>query len=299
MSNPKVYPQCPACRSAAISKVFLCKDHTVSKEVFEIWQCSACTLRFTQNAPNERKIAPYYQSADYISHSDTKKGLINQLYHRVRNYTLKGKRNLVQSATGKKEGVLLDTGAGTGAFAHTMQQAGWSVTGLEPDDSARQCAFQQYQMEFKTTGELLLLPAGSYDAITLWHVLEHVHDLHGYLASFQRILKPTGKLFIAVPNYSSYDADVYGDGWAAYDVPRHLYHFSPRSMELLMKEHGFTITEMRPMWFDSFYVSMLSEKYRGKHGYLLRAFWNGLATDIKTIFNKKACSSLIYIVERA
>ena len=152
---------------------------------------------------------------------------------------------------------------------------------------------------FEVPAKLILLSAGSFDVITLWHVLEHVHDLHGYLASFHRLLKHDGVLVIAVPNYTSYDAKVYKDVWAAYDVPRHLYHFSPKSMEILLKTHGFKLEQIKPMWFDSFYVSMLSEKYKNGNGNIIKAFYHGLVTDVKTLFNKKACSSVIYIVKKA
>ena len=298
MSEIITYNQCPVCRSVAISKVFSCKDHTVSGEVFDVWKCTSCTLRFTQNVPDTAHIAPYYQSADYVSHSDTKKGVVNRAYHLVRTYTLLNKRSLVQEVTGKKSGTLLDVGAGTGAFAHTMQKAGWSVTGLEPDETARANAAANYQITLDTNEKLPTLSSNSYDAITMWHVLEHVHDLHGYLNQFNRILKTDGTLLIAVPNYTSYDAGKYDNCWAAYDVPRHLYHFSPKSMEVLLNSHGFVLQQIKPMWFDSFYVSMLSEKQRRNQGNILRAFWNGLVSNLKTLKDGKCCSSLIYIISK-
>ena len=299
MSDLIIYKQCPACKSAAISKVFTCKDHTVTQQVFEVWKCSSCTLRFTQSVPDASHIAPYYQSADYVSHSDTKKGLVNRVYHLVRNYTLGVKRTLIKKVTGKPTGALLDIGAGTGAFAHTMQKAGWQVTGLEPDEIARANALSNYQLSLDTLEKLPSLPSSSYDVITMWHVLEHVHDLHGYLRIMHNILKADATLVIAVPNYTSYDATVYDNCWAAYDVPRHLYHFSPKSMEVLLQAHGFRLEQMKPMWFDSFYVSMLSEKYRGNHGNIFRAFWNGLISNIKTMSDTKCCSSVIYIIKKS
>ena len=300
MSEIITYLQCPACKSAAINKVFSCKDHTVSNEAFEIWQCTNCTLRFTQNVPNEQAIGPYYQSSEYVSHSDTKKGIINRLYHAVRNHTLKGKRALLDGlVVGGSAPSLLDAGAGTGAFAHIMDKHGWAVAGIEPDESARKTAKENYDLDLLTPENLTLLPTQSFDAVTLWHVLEHVHDLHNYLDSFHRILKEDGTLIIAVPNYCSYDAQLYGNSWAAYDVPRHLYHFSPKSMETLLRNHGFVVSERKPMWFDSFYVSMLSEKHRAKHGSLIRAFWNGLVSNAKALSDINKCSSLIYIAQKS
>jgi len=286
------------CGSNAITKVFKCKDHTVSKEEFEIWECSNCTFRFTQNVPDEANISTYYQSAEYVSHSDTKQGFINRLYHIVRNHTLKSKQRLVQKVTKLKSGSVLDVGAGTGAFAHTMLQAGWKVTGLEPDATARANALLNYVLKLNELSVLHQLETNSFDAITMWHVLEHVHDLHGYLQTYLRILKSDGRLIIAVPNYTSYDAAVYKNYWAAYDVPRHLYHFSPASMQVLLQQKGFLLEAVKPMWFDSFYVSMLSEKYRNGKGDLLKAIWVGLVSNLKAVLHVGKCSSVIYIIRK-
>lgn len=292
------YKQCPACHSASIYPALSAKDHTVSQEIFEIWHCEECTLRFTQNVPSAADIGPYYQSPEYISHSDTQKGLINNLYHRVRNHTLKQKVALLQKTTGRQTGNLLDVGAGTGAFAAAMQQAGWRVTGLEPDDTARQNALNKYSLQLLAPDELYHLPAANYDAVTLWHVLEHVHDLHGYLERFYELIKPGGRLVIAVPNYTSADAKVYKGFWAGYDVPRHLYHFSPKSMEMLGRAKGFSLLGTEPMWFDSFYVSMLSEKYRTGTGNLAGAVWNGFISNLRALRDTSRCSSLIYLFAR-
>ncbi|CAA9509448.1 MAG: SAM-dependent methyltransferases [uncultured Segetibacter sp.] len=292
------YDHCLCCGSAAISKVFDCIDYTVSNEYFEIWKCNTCTFRFTQNAPGEANISTYYQSAEYISHSNTKHGLVNRLYHYVRSFTLTTKLNLIEEVTGLKHGVLLDVGAGTGAFAFTMQQAGWNVTGLEPDETARTNGFNNYELQLEELSNLHHLPDDTFDAITLWHVLEHVHDLHGYLEKFLKILKPVGRLVIAVPNFTSYDANIYRQYWAAYDVPRHLYHFSPKSIKILLEKKGFAVEAFKPMWFDSFYVSMLSEKYRHGKNSFINAVWVGLLSNIKALFNTQRCSSVIYVVRK-
>jgi len=292
------YNKCLCCGSAAINKVLDCKDYTVSQELFEVWACTACTFRFTQNVPVEADIHRYYQSSDYISHSNTKAGLINKLYHYVRNITLKTKQQLLVKATGLKQGVLLDIGAGTGAFAYTMQQAGWQVTGLEPDDTARANAQKDYDLQLQDLSNLHRLENNTFDVITLWHVLEHVHELHQYLEKFYTLLKSDGRLIVAVPNYTSHDASVYKKYWAAYDVPRHLYHFSPKSIEILLKEKSFAVEVIKPMWFDSFYVSMLSEKYKNGKNNLPGALWTGLVSNIKTVLNTKKCSSIIYVIKK-
>jgi 2-polyprenyl-3-methyl-5-hydroxy-6-metoxy-1,4-benzoquinol methylase len=256
------YNNCPVCESSNIQKVLTAIDQTVTKEAFDIWECSVCTLRFTQNVPDENSIAPYYQSADYISHSETKQGVVNRLYHTVRDFTLQQKFKLVRSFTKKEKGNILDIGAGTGAFLQVMRSHGWVIKGLEPDETARKNAKQIHNILLEPLKNLALLPAKAFDAISLWHVLEHVHQLKEYFVLFQQLLSDNGVLFIAVPNYTSTDATLYGRDWAAYDVPRHLYHFSPKSMEVLTKKYGFRIEKMKPMWFDSFYVSMLSEQHQ-------------------------------------
>ena len=295
MAELITYTNCPSCGSASVFAALSAKDYTVTGELFEIWHCDDCSGRFTQNIPVLSEIGKYYQSANYVSHSDTSKGLINRLYHIVRNYTLGSKRKLIQKITGKEKGSLLDVGAGTGAFSNAMQQAGWQVTALEPDDTARKNAAAKYGLQLQSSDNLFSLEANQFDAITMWHVLEHVHDLHGYLEKYHSVLKPGGRLVIAVPNYTSYDAKAYGEFWAAYDVPRHLYHFSPKSMKILGRSKGFTLVDTKPMWFDSFYVSMLSEQYKNGSGNLIGAVWNGLVSNFVTLRDKNRCSSVIYV----
>ena len=288
--------ECPACGSRAIREVFVAEDYTVSHERFAVWHCSACTLRFTQDAPDAEAIGPYYASEEYISHSNTSEGLINTLYQRVRAITLSQKLALVRRVSGLRSGSLLDVGCGTGEFAHTMAEAGWAVRGLEPDAGARAFAKTQYGLEVDDTSELFEL-GNPYDVVTLWHVLEHVHELHPYLERLVRLIGRTGTLLVAVPNYTSPDAERYGANWAAYDVPRHLYHFSPASMQRLLGQHGLTVAETLPMPFDGFYVSMLSEKYRGggKADELLGGVRRGLETLAAGAKAATRSSSVIYV----
>ena len=291
-----VYSACPCCNGVDISKVLSAADHTVSNETFEIWQCNVCTARFTQNVPDKNEIEKYYKSENYISHSDTKQGFINSLYHFVRKRTLNGKRKLVEKYTKLSIGKILDIGAGTGAFLQVMQKSEWEVTGLEPDETARENAKKLYGLSLQPSEELFNLKAETFDAITLWHVLEHVHELHEYMDQLKKLLKLTGCLFIAIPNYACYDEKIYKEFWAGYDVPRHLYHFSPTSITQLLLQHGLQLKEIKPMWYDSFYISMLSEKYKTGKNNFLNACWNGYVSNWKALFNKERCSSIIYIV---
>ena len=298
MASIITYQQCPCCGSNNIKPLLVAKDYTVSNQSFDIWHCHNCTLRFTQNVPDEESIGGYYQSTNYVSHSDTQEGLINKLYHKVRKKTLIQKSELIIDACKTANGVLLDVGSGTGAFAQTMIEAGWKVTGLEPDDTARTVALNKFGLQLDDPKTLFDLTENTFDAITMWHVLEHVHNLHGYLEQYQKILKPEGKLVIAVPNYTSSDATSYQEYWAAYDVPRHLYHFSPESMTKLAALKGFKIEAYNPMWYDSFYVSMLSEQYKNGKGNLPKAVINGLLSNLKASKDNKLCSSVIYVMAK-
>lgn len=297
--NGKVhYTRCPVCASTDIARLFTAKDYTVSGEEFEIFQCTSCSLRFTQDPPDAASIGRYYKSEEYISHTDTSKGLVNKLYRLVRKKALKQKRRLVEKVTGVKKANLLDAGSGTGSFAAEMKNAGWQVTGLEPDADARRVAEKVNGIKLLHADELFNLSPGSFDAITLWHVLEHVHALSSYLKQFKILLKENGKLIIAVPNYNSLDATVYKQYWAGYDTPRHLYHFSPLSMKKLMDNENLKVMGIKPMWYDSFYVSFLSSKYKTGKINWPAALWTGLRSNINAIGDKKKCSSVIYIISK-
>lgn len=289
------YQTCPSCDHAAIAPLFSVQDHSVSNQDFELWSCKNCGLRFTQNVPAGHEIGSYYASEDYVSHSNTGTGLINTLYHGVRKITVGTKKKMIEKASGKKAGRILDIGSGTGTFLHTMQKAGWQVTGIEPSPVACEKARELYGLQFLPPEQLYTFEPGSFDVITLWHVLEHVHDIDAYLSTLRGLLVPGGKLFIAVPNFTSFDAAYYKKYWAAYDVPRHLYHFSPLSMKLLLQKHSFRIVGRRPMWFDSFYVSMLSEKYRKRLLAPVQGAFIGLVSNLNALFAPSKASSIVYI----
>jgi 2-polyprenyl-3-methyl-5-hydroxy-6-metoxy-1,4-benzoquinol methylase len=235
------YTYCPVCNSGEIKFVLTAKDHTVTGENFSIYECGSCSLRFTQDVPDTESVAAYYRSEDYISHSDSSKGLINKLYKKVRQRTIKNKRRLIVKETGLDRGNILDVGSGTGNFLREMRSHGWAVTGIEPDKGARLVAKNIHDLELSDEKALFDLPSGNFDVITLWHVLEHVHDLHGYLKQLRSLLRDGGTIIIAVPNYTAHDARVYEESWAAYDVPRHLYHFSPLSIKILVEKHDMVI----------------------------------------------------------
>ncbi len=292
------HTECPICSNKKLTPFLVCKDYTVSGEKFEIMYCKQCNTGLTQRIPDQESIGEYYKSESYISHSDTKKGLINRLYHFARNFMLKSKHQLVGKATKLQQGTLLDIGSGTGYFLEMMKRKKWQVKGIEADEIARNFSQQQFGLEVLPPSQLSKLTDSQFDAITLWHVLEHLHDLNGTWQQFQRLLKNTGLLFIAVPNHKSYDAAHYQEHWAAYDVPRHLWHFSPDSLATLAQNHGFQIIEKKIMPFDPFYIALLSEKYSGNSLGLIRGAFHGLIALIKGLQNVDKSSSVIYVLKK-
>lgn len=287
------YTNCPVCKNQSFSKFLSCKDYTVSQKEFNIVSCNSCGFKFTNPIPEIADLGNYYKSEDYISHSNTKKGIISRLYHLVRNYTLRQKLALVSKHVSR--GTILDYGCGTGMFLKTCQESGWSVFGMEPDSDARKIAAQVNVKPSVDKTELAqTLGKNKLDAITLWHVLEHVTDLDETLSFFKKNLADEGVLIIAVPNHKSNDAKHYNEFWAAYDVPRHLYHFEPKTIGQLLAGYGFELNETLPMRFDSFYVSMLSEKYKTGSIRYVSAFLRGLISNLSAK-NAGDYSSVIYV----
>ncbi len=290
---------CPVCDKNNVTVIMTVSDYSLTGDTFNIISCNTCSLNFSNPIPDKEHIAPYYNFPEYISHTDIKKGWMNTIYHKVRLRTLRQKTDWVQSLFTGYKGNLLEVGAGTGAFANAMDKKNWKVTALEPDASSREIAFKNYGFVLHPISDLQILSPNTYDVITLWHVLEHVHDLKIYISTFNKLLKDNGRLIIAVPNHTSFDAHFYRNFWAAYDVPRHLYHFSPTSMKFLMKSYGFELVNIKPMWFDSFYVSILSEKYK-KSGLLgvARAFIIGSISNLIALSSNVKASSIIYEIKK-
>lgn len=287
-------PLCPVCGKQDSRTEFTVTDFFVSGEVFPVIRCQNCGFRLTGKAPGPGESGRYYQSESYISHSNTRQGIVNRLYHIVRRVMLKKKAGFVKKTTGLANGTLLDIGAGTGHFLHVMQQLGWIVSGTEKDAKARNFSQEQWGIRLLPDEGLFSLPDRSFDAITLWHVLEHLYSPLDYLKKAALLLKPGGCLIIALPNPASHDARHYREYWAAWDVPRHLWHFQPENMEKLALKAGFTLRRIKRMPFDAFYVSILSEKYRGSKTALLKGLFHGKVSWLLSLASPKKCSSLMY-----
>jgi len=268
-----------------------CKDHTVSLETYEIMINEKYDLLVTSPVPVD--LSEYYKSESYISHTDSKKSLFDKIYQTVKAYTLKQKVALLNSFQTSHKTVL-DVGAGTGDFLKKCKENHWKVFGVEPNKDARDLA-EKKEIFLKTSLEDF--SNQKFDVITLWHVLEHVENLKEYIVTLEKLLKEKGTLVIAVPNFKSYDAQFYKEYWAAFDVPRHLWHFSQTAIQKLFAEVGLTLVKTLPMKFDSFYVSLLSEKYKKGYTNIFNAFWVGLRSNLKAKRSSEY-SSLIYVLKK-
>ncbi len=271
------------------------KDYSVSGEGFQLLYNEALDMLETFPQPKAEKLSEYYKSEDYISHTDTKRNLLEKVYHLVRSISLKKKLKLINSFNSESK-TLLDIGCGTGDFLETAQKDNWNVTGIEPNENARQIANSKTNNAVFEIRHLEQLEEHSFDVITLWHVLEHLPNLEMHITLLKKLLKLNGTLIIAVPNFKSFDAEHYKQFWAAYDVPRHLWHFSKRSIEKLFGKEDFKLVDTLPMIFDAYYVSLLSEKYKSGFMNPIKGFWIGLLSNLKAKRSKEY-SSHIYVLK--
>jgi len=264
------------------------KDYSVSNEYFELLLDSKYELLKTFPVPKD--LDKYYQSEDYISHTDAKNSLFEKIYYLVKQYTLFRKEKLINLYS-KQRGNLLDIGAGTGDFLNYATKKKWKTTGAEPNQKAKELALKKGVLMVENTTELA---ENSFDIITLWHVLEHIPNIDAQLLELKRLCKPNGHIVVAIPNYKSYDAKYYKEFWAGYDAPRHLWHFSKTAIEKLFSEKQIVLQKTYPMWFDSFYVSLLSEKYKNGKMNFFKSFLIGFISNLNGVL-KKEFSSHIYV----
>jgi 2-polyprenyl-3-methyl-5-hydroxy-6-metoxy-1,4-benzoquinol methylase len=286
--------QCPVCKGREISKSLTAKDHLVTQESFDIYACKSCELKFTNPRPADDSLAKYYDSDEYISHTNIGTSFVNTFYKIARKFALRGKRKLIEKHSERK--TLLDIGCGTGHFMASCKANNWKVMGVEPNDIAREQAIQNTTA--KIYKELSDVGDEQFDTITMWHVLEHLPDLDKTITILKRLITTNGTIIIAVPNFETYEENKFKEYWAAYDVPRHLYHFNKTSIKTLSKKHGLKIVKISPMWLDSFYISLLSNKNKFGRNKYLNSFITGLLSNIyaKNLHNT---SSLIYQIKKS
>jgi 2-polyprenyl-3-methyl-5-hydroxy-6-metoxy-1,4-benzoquinol methylase len=287
---------CPVCNSTRLLDHIVSQDYTITHKKFSIKRCEVCKLLITTPRPPTNELGQYYLSTNYISHSKKANSLLDKLYLLARKYTLKSKTNLLNTYALRKS--VLDYGCGTGTFLSHLKKQGWKIAGVEPSKEARAIALEELSdTEIKPSLEAT---DGKFQVVSLWHVLEHIPNLREVLHNFKRVLDQDGVIIIAVPNPNSWESSVYKEHWAAYDTPRHLWHFNQKSIKLLAEVTGYQLVKILPMKLDAFYISMLSEKYKNK-GHMkpiqfFRGFLNGLYSNIKA-FRTGEYSSLIYILK--
>lgn len=289
---------CPFCKSENTKQYLKLKDYFLTQEDFGIYECADCKLLFTTPRPSSSEIGRYYKSDDYLSHNENQKGLVPYLYKWVKKRNIKNKFKiaLANNYVKRDKTRLLDYGCGIGDFLCYAQRNGCCVYGCDLSADARLLATKKIGETVVEPSELSSLPDWRFDVITLWHVFEHVDDLKSLTNQFYRLLADNGRLVIAVPNYKSYDAEHYKDKWAAYDVPRHLNHFHKESLENVLNGK-FALKKIKPMKWDAFFISMMSEKYLPNGKPLLKGFLNGLKSNLSA---KKTgeYSSLVYVFSK-
>jgi 2-polyprenyl-3-methyl-5-hydroxy-6-metoxy-1,4-benzoquinol methylase len=286
--------QCPNCLSQDIRNHIICQDYVVSGESFAITRCANCGFLFTNPRPSLDNLHKYYESEQYKPHHNTKTSVFDLVYRFIRSYNFRYKHRIIKTHI-PEPGNVLDIGTGTGEFLNFLKKKNWTIEGVEPNHTARQSASALTSGPIH--GDLKeIKPNRQYHLITLWHVLEHLPDLNDTLAFLKKAKAKKGRILIAVPNFLSYDANHYGEHWAGYDVPRHLYHFSPAVMKAFLKKHKLKIIEQRPLIFDAYYVSLLSEKYLTGNRNILKAFTVGKKSNNQAQKDGNY-SSLIYVVK--
>ena len=285
---------CPICTTEMKFK-FVTKDYLVTGESFDIVECEACSIRTTTPFPDKKIIGNYYSSDDYISHDDKVSGIFDSIYGLVRTYQLNKKKKLIGRYFNKSNGKILDIGCGAGDFLQYMKENHWNINGVDTSNKARKIANKKLNIKVMDPKDWINNKE-KYDVITCWHSLEHVHEPWVYLDKIKKSLTLDGFLIVALPNYQSTDAKIYKEFWAAYDTPRHLYHFTIKSMNKTIKPHGLNIESIYRMNFDPFYVSMLSAKHMGKS--FMSGLINGFKSWTLSIFSKDKCSSLIFIIKK-
>lgn len=271
------------------SKHFLhLKDYFLTQESFVLKQDPHSQLLKT--FPQPEQLDRFYDSAQYLSHNDGEKSFFARCYHAVKKVNLRVKYRLIKKYV--RQGRVLDIGAGVGDLVGQLQKQDLNAQGYEPNENARAVAKRK---GIELHGTMPVNPM-DFDLITMYHVLEHVPDVVAQLQEVHKLLTDQGYLILALPNYNSLDAQLFKKHWAGYDVPRHLYHFNKHAVKTITADY-FELVETKPMWFDSFYVSILSAQYKKWPLPFLLGFFIGMCSNFVAIFTKEY-SSITFILKK-
>lgn len=268
------------------------KDHFLSQEIFEVKPSDYPGILETYPKPSEEKLAAYYDSPDYISHQIDTKSLKDIIYQGVKTYMIKRKKQQILKF--HQSGKILDIGAGTGDFLLAFNNESWQKFAVEPTEKLHSILKQK---DIQRSDNLSEFDDNSFHVISLWHSLEHIPNLQETILELKRLLKPDGVIFIAVPNFESYDAHFYKSYWAAWDLPRHLWHFSRSGLKSICSQSSLKCIKEKALPFDAFYVALLSENYKPR-GIRMRSFFIGMLSNLKAMVNKEF-SSVIYVLRHS
>jgi 2-polyprenyl-3-methyl-5-hydroxy-6-metoxy-1,4-benzoquinol methylase len=291
-------PDCLICNSTEKKPFYQVSNRFNQKESFDLVKCPNCNFVYLSPRPTADAIGVYYEVEEYQPHQANARNAADVLYQRVRIWNNRYKRKTIEKY--KKNGNILDYGCGTGEFLLEMNVSGWKTYGYEPLTKAANIARNHGLNILKSLQNY----QGGADIITLWHVLEHIHDARGIIKTLQQIMAPEAYLIIAVPNYQSFDAKIFKQNWVAFDAPRHLYHFTPETMTLFLESMNFQIVSYKTLYFDPWYNSLLSAKIEAKNKkfkLLIQSLSKSLIAatiaNLQSFFIKKRSSSLIYIAQ--
>lgn len=273
-------------------KIIEVKDHLVSGESFSVVYDESRGYAFT-DSPKELNLSDYYPNTNYASHKENHQGIKDCLYRGVQSLMLRYKLSIIRKHQAGKR--ILDVGGGIGVFADYVSKKGYISYLTEPNSSARQLAEKKGIESFSSLNQIEKNTI--FDTVSLWHVLEHVEDLDESLQKYNSLLRENGLMVIAVPNINSFDAKHYGPYWAALDVPRHQWHFTPLGLKNVLRKNGFSFLKSYPLWFDALYIALLSENYKGSKGAFIKALFIGFFSNFKAFFNGEY-SSKIFVFKK-
>ncbi len=284
---------CLVCQSSEQKEVIRVRDHLVSQKIFRINECSKCGFRFIHNPPSEQDAHLFYESEDYIEHSDSSKGLINWTYHKARKWMLRYKLRLIRSLD--RGNRILDFGTGTGYFLNYMQSKRYEGLGIEISEQAREFGRETFGLDIRPPDRIYKQGFPSeFDYITFWHVLEHVYHPGAIIEQMHRLLAANGVLIIALPNFRCMDQSYYKEFWAGYDVPRHLWHWDRSTFETFMNNHKFELIKTKMLPLDPFYNCLISESYRKKKWAHILIPFIGTASLLRGWIRNEKASSIVY-----